>query len=77
MVQVDSKKKIKVRGKVKDVLANTQFKVLVEIDGMEHELLAHLSGKMRMHYIKLQQGDEVDVLISQYDLNRGIIVYRH
>ncbi|MBD3363190.1 translation initiation factor IF-1 [Candidatus Dojkabacteria bacterium] len=68
---------MKARGVVTDVLANTQFKVKIELDDKEWEVIAHLSGKMRMNYIRIQKNDEVDVMISPYDLKRGIIVYRH
>lgn len=74
---IDSKKKFRVRGEITKVLANTEFRVNIVIGEQETEILAHLSGKMRMHYIKLQEKDEVDVMISPYDLKRGIIVYRH
>jgi translation initiation factor IF-1 len=45
--------------------------------GNEHEVLAYISGKMRMHYIKLQVGDEVEMEISAYDLKKGRIIYRY
>ncbi len=77
MVQgFDSKKKIKVEGVINDTLPGTMFRVALDLQGQAHEILAHLSGKMRMNYIKLQKGDKVDVEISPYDLSRGIIVYR-
>ena len=74
--QADPKKKIKVEGEVTETLPGTKFRVSLNLGGQLHEVLAHLSGKMRMHYIKLQIGDKVDVEISPYDLNKGIIVYR-
>ena len=64
---------IEVRGKVVDSLPNTMFRVELE-NG--HKVLAHLSGKMRMRYIKILSGDEVSVELSPYDLTRGRIVYR-
>ena len=64
---------IEVRGKVVDTLPNTMFRVELE-NG--HKVLAHLSGKMRMRYIKILSGDEVSVELSPYDLTRGRIVYR-
>lgn len=73
----DTKKKIKVRGKIAETLPGTKFKVQVNVLGEELIVLAHLSGKMRMHYIRLQEGDEVDVNISPSDIKRGIIVYRY
>jgi translation initiation factor IF-1 len=64
---------IRVDGTVEESLPNTQFRVKLE-NG--HILLAHVSGKMRMHYIKIIQGDKVTVEISPYDLSKGRIVYR-
>ena len=65
---------IEVEGVVTEALQNTTFKVELE-NG--HEILAHSSGKMRMHYIKILPGDKVKVELSPYDLNRGRIVYRY
>jgi len=65
---------IEVEGVVTESLPNTTFKVELE-NG--HEILAHSSGKMRMHYIKILPGDKVKVELSPYDLNRGRIVYRY
>jgi len=65
--------KIVVNGKVLEALPNTMFRV--EIEG-GHKVLAHLSGRMRMHYIKILPGDTVRVELSPYDLTRGRIVYR-
>ncbi|MEA2096639.1 MAG: translation initiation factor IF-1 [Candidatus Cloacimonadota bacterium] len=65
---------IEVEGVVMEALPNTTFKVELE-NG--HEILAHSSGKMRMHYIKILPGDKVKVELSPYDLNRGRIVYRY
>ena len=64
---------IKAEGTVVETLPNAMFKVELE-NG--HRLLAHISGKMRMHYIKILPGDKVEVELSPYDLNRGRIVYR-
>ncbi len=61
------------QGVVKETLPNTMFKV--EIEG-GHEVLAHISGKMRVHYIKVLPGDKVVVEMSPYDLKRGRIVQR-
>lgn len=60
-------------GVVKETLPNTMFRV--EIEG-GHEVLAHISGKMRVHYIKVLPGDRVVVEMSTYDLSRGRIVQR-
>ena len=65
--------KIEVQGTVKKSLPNTMFRVELE-DG--HEVLAYLSGKMRMHFIRILPGDKVTVEISPYDLTRGRITYR-
>jgi translation initiation factor IF-1 len=65
---------IKVDGKVLETLPNAMFKVELE-NG--HVLLAHISGKMRMHFIKILPGDKVTVEISPYDLSRGRITYRY
>ncbi|MDP8269561.1 MAG: translation initiation factor IF-1 [Candidatus Tenebribacter davisii] len=65
---------IEVEGVVKEALPNTTFKVELE-NG--HVILAHSSGRMRMHYIKILPGDKVKVELSPYDLNRGRIVYRY
>ena len=65
---------IKVDGVVKETLPNAMFRV--EIEG-GHEVLGHVSGKMRMHYIKILPGDKVALELSQYDLTRGRIVLRY
>ncbi|MBA2881952.1 translation initiation factor IF-1 [Desulfosalsimonas propionicica] len=64
---------IKVQGKVIETLPNAMFKVELE---NKHMILAHLSGKMRMHFIKILPGDNVTVELSPYDLSRGRITYR-
>jgi translation initiation factor IF-1 len=64
---------IKVQGKVIETLPNAMFKVELE---NKHRILAHISGKMRMHFIKILPGDIVTVELSPYDLSRGRIVYR-
>ena len=64
---------IEVQGFVKESLPNTMFRVELE-NG--HVILAHLSGKMRKHYIRIVPGDKVRVALSPYDLTRGRIVYR-
>ena len=64
---------IEVEGKVLEPLPNAMFKV--ELDN-GHVILAHISGKMRMHYIRILPGDRVKVEISPYDLTRGRITYR-
>ena len=64
---------ISVEGTVTETLPNAMFRV--ELEG-GHEVLAHISGKMRMHYIKILPGDRVTVELSPYDLSRGRITYR-
>lgn len=68
---------LKLKGKVTEILPGTKFKINVDINGDEQELIGYISGKMRMHYIRLQVGDTVDVEVSPYDLNKGRIVYRY
>ncbi|MCF8054392.1 MAG: translation initiation factor IF-1 [Deltaproteobacteria bacterium] len=64
---------IEVSGKVLEALPNAMFKVKLE-NG--HQVLAHISGKMRMHFIKILPGDKVTIELSPYDLARGRITYR-
>jgi translation initiation factor IF-1 len=64
---------IEVEGTVTQALANTQFRVELE-NG--HEVLAHVAGKMRKHFIRIVPGDRVTVEISPYDLKRGRIIFR-
>jgi translation initiation factor IF-1 len=65
---------IEVEGTVLDPLPNAMFRV--ELDN-GHKILAHVSGKMRMHFIRILVGDKVKVQLSPYDLTRGRITYRH
>jgi translation initiation factor IF-1 len=65
---------IQVEGKVVEPLPNAMFRV--ELDN-GHKVLAHISGKMRMHFIKILPGDRVTLELSPYDLSRGRIVYRY
>ncbi len=67
-------KLIKVDGTIKENLPNASFRVQLE-NG--HEVLAHVSGKMRMHFIKILPGDKVTLELSPYDLTRGRITYRY
>jgi translation initiation factor IF-1 len=64
---------IEVEGTVIEPLPNAMFRVEL---ASGHKVLAHISGKMRMHYIKILPGDKVVVELSPYDLNRGRIIYR-
>jgi translation initiation factor IF-1 len=65
---------IQVEGTVLEALPNAMFRVELE-NG--HKVLAHVSGKMRMHFIKILAGDKVTVALSPYDLSRGRIIYRY
>ncbi len=64
---------IEVEGKVLEAMPNAMFKVKLE-NG--HQILAHISGKLRMHYIRILPGDKVTVEMSPYDLTRGRITWR-
>ena len=64
---------IEFEGEVIDTLPNTLFKVRLE-NG--HEIIAHISGKMRKHYIRILTGDKVKVEMTPYDLTKGRITYR-
>ncbi len=65
---------IEVEGEIVDMLPNATFKVKLE---QGQEIMAYVSGKMRMHYIKILPGDKVTVQLSPYDLTKGRITYRH
>ncbi|MCJ7669135.1 MAG: translation initiation factor IF-1 [Dehalococcoidia bacterium] len=67
------KERIEVEGKVITVLPNTMFRVEL---ANGHQVLAHISGKMRKHYIKILPGDRVLIELSPYDLSRGRVTYR-
>jgi translation initiation factor IF-1 len=65
---------IVLEGVILESLPNAMFKVKLEND---HQVLAHISGKMRMHYIRILPGDKVQVELTPYDLTRGRITYRY
>ncbi len=65
---------IEVEGTVEEALPNAMFRVTLD-NG--HKVLAHVSGKMRMHFIRILPGDKVKVELSPYDLSRGRITYRN
>ncbi len=65
---------IQVEGTITEALPNAMFRVALE-NG--HEILAHISGKMRKHYIRILPGDKVLLELSPYDLDRGRITYRY
>jgi translation initiation factor IF-1 len=64
---------LEVKGKIDELLPGAKFRVILE---NEHEVIAHLSGKMRMNNIRLEVGDSVKVEITPYDLSKGRIIYR-
>lgn len=64
---------IVLEGVVVETLANTKFRIKIDTG---HEILAHISGKMRKHFIRIIPGDRVTVEVSPYDLTRGRIIYR-
>ena len=70
-----SKDVLEVDGIVKESLPNAMFKV--ELEGLNKEILCHISGKIRMNYIKIVPGDKVKVEINPYSLDKGRITYRH
>jgi translation initiation factor IF-1 len=72
-VKMAKKERIEVEGKVTTVLPNTMFRVEL---ANGHQVLAHISGKMRKHYIKILPGDRVLIELSPYDLSRGRVTYR-
>ncbi len=65
---------VEIKGTVIEALPNAMFRVNLETG---HEILAHISGKMRMYYIRILLGDKVLVELSPYDLTRGRIIYRY
>ena len=75
--QTEKETGIEVEGTVLENLPNARFRVKVNLEGTEQmEVLAHVSGKMRMNYIRILPGDKVKVELSPYDLTKGRIVYR-
>lgn len=70
---MNKEEKILVEGKIIESLPNAMFRVETSAG---HKILAHLSGKMRVNYIRILQGDRVKVELSPYDLTRGRIIYR-
>lgn len=71
---VTTEEKIEVEGEVTEALPNTMFRVRLD-NG--HDVLGHISGRMRRHYIRILPGDRVKVELSPYDLTRGRITYRY
>jgi len=73
-LKMSKEEAIEVEGTVMEPLPNAMFRVELE-NG--HKILAHISGKMRMHFIRILSGDKVKVQLSPYDLTRGRITYRY
>lgn len=67
---------IEVEGVVKECLPNTKFVVEIEVNGQKHEVIGYLSGKMRMNYIRIMEGDKVKLELTPYDKTQGRIIYR-
>jgi translation initiation factor IF-1 len=67
---------IEVEAIVKQALPNAMFRLEIELGEKTHEIIGHISGKMRRHYIRITPGDKVLVQMSPYDLTKGRIVYR-
>lgn len=76
-MEKDSKKVIEVDGVVTECLPNTQFLVEIESGEKKHVVTGYLSGKMRMHYIRILEGDKVKIQLTPYDKERGRIVFRY
>lgn len=72
----DTKKVYEFEGVVTECLPNTKFRVEIEVNGQKHEVLGYLSGKMRMHYIRILEGDKVTIEMTPYDKSQGRITYR-
>lgn len=73
----DSKKVIEAEGVVIENLPNTKFLVELEVGGKKHEVVGYLSGKMRMNYIRILEGDRVKMELTPYDPGQGRITYRY
>ncbi|MCK9417366.1 MAG: translation initiation factor IF-1 [Candidatus Dojkabacteria bacterium] len=73
----DTKQIFEFEGVVKESLPGTKFTVEIEADGKKHEVMGYLSGKMRMHYIRILEGDKVKIEMTPYDKSQGRITYRY
>ena len=73
---IDSKKVYEFEGVVKECLPNTQFVVEIDVNGKKHNVIGHLSGKMRMHFIRILEGDKVKIEMTPYDKEKGRITFR-
>ncbi len=72
--RMGKEEKIEMEGEITEALPNTMFRVKLDND---HDVLGHISGKMRRHYIRILPGDRVKIELSPYDLDRGRITYRY
>lgn len=72
----NSKKVYEFEGVVKECLPNTKFLIELDIDGNKRDITGYLSGKMRMHYIRIIEGDRVTIEMTPYDKEIGRITYR-
>ena len=73
----NSKTVYEFEGVVKECLPNTKFIVEIEVGDKKHEVTGYLSGKMRMHYIRILEGDKVKIEMTPYDKSQGRITYRY
>ena len=73
---IDSKKVYEFEGVVKECLPNTQFVVEIDVNGKKHNVIGYLSGKMRMHFIRILEGDKVKIEMTPYDKEKGRITFR-
>ena len=67
---------IEVEARVIEALPNTMFRLEISMGEKTHQIIGHISGRMRRHYIRILPGDQVTVQLSPYDLTKGRIVYR-
>ena len=67
---------VEVEATIKAALPNAMFRLEIEMGGKKHEMIGHISGKMRRNYIRITPGDKVVVQISPYDLTKARIIYR-
>ncbi len=73
---IDSKKVYEFEGVVKECLPNTQFVIEIDVNGKKHNVIGYLSGKMRMHFIRILEGDKVKIEMTPYDKEKGRITFR-
>ena len=73
----DTKQVYEFEGEVKECLPNTKFVVEIDVDGKKHEVTGYLSGRMRMNYIRILEGDRVKIEMTPYDKTQGRITYRY